>query len=252
MRIVVSIPAYNEEQNIRDVITRIPRSIVKDNDVTVSVVDDGSTDSTALVAKASGAEYITRHSANLGIAVAFKTGLDCALALDPDIIVNIDADGQFDPGEIPRLIQPIIERNADVVLGSRFLGRSTRGMPLVKRIGNLIVSNVVGIIIARKISDTQCGFRAMSVFAARKLKVSGLFTYTQEMILDLSFKRMSIVEVPVSVRYFKNRKSRVVKSVPGYTFRVLAVIMYTILRYFKWVLVAIVGFSTFAALFALL
>lgn len=232
MKIAVNIPAFNEEQQIGLVIKRIPRTMIEANEVLVLVVDDGSVDSTAENAKLAGADYILRHQSNLGVAHAFQSGIGRALDLDVDIIVNIDGDGQFDPEEIPNLIAPIIDDECDIALGSRFLDRNNLRIPISKRLGNRIISLIVSTLTGHRIRDTQCGFRALSKRAAENLVVSGIFTYTQEMILDLSFRRFRLREVPISVRYFPERESRVVKSMSRYAFKALGVLLIALVRHF--------------------
>jgi glycosyltransferase involved in cell wall biosynthesis len=244
---VVNIPAYNEERSIAAVIERIPRN-VNGCHVFVSVIDDGSKDLTSTVARNAGADYVHKFPKNMGVAWAFKIGLRCALAIGADIIVNIDADNQFDPEEIPKLAAPLIENQADVVLGSRFLDSSYRRIPTTKRIGNLAISWIVSILAVQRIRDTQCGFRALSKMAAETVTLSGFFTYTQEMILDLAFRRMRILEVPVTVRYFNERQSRVVKSIPSYTLKILGIILITTLRHLGAILLAILSVTIFSGI----
>ncbi len=232
MRILVTILAYNEEKLIPIVIRRIPRKLHRDYRVIIAVIDDGSHDRTSQVAVEAGADIVVKHKHNSGVGRAFGTALRCARVLNADILVNLDGDNQFNPEEIPQIIQPILEGRADVVLGSRFIGRTTRNIPVLKRIGNLVVSTIVSLFTRQRIRDTQCGFRALSCTAIEKFHPRGYFTYTQEMVLKFSFLRMSIMEVPVAVRYFNNRKSRVVNSIPQYTFKVLAVIMHTVFLHF--------------------
>lgn len=236
MKLIVTIPAFNEEERIANVIRNIPREIEGCTSVQVLVIDDGSTDATREVARNAGADHVIRHARNSGVVYAFKNGLKKAVELGADIVVNIDADGQFDPLEIPKLVDPIIHNKADVVLGSRFMDSSYPGIPLKKRIGNLIISRIVSIMSAKRIRDTQCGFRALSREASSRTCLSGIFTYTQEMIIDLSFKRMQFLEIPISVRYFEGRKSRVVKNIFKYTFKVLGVLLLSAVRRFKYTL----------------
>jgi len=222
VRLVVVIPAYNERDMIGRVVRGVPREAGGVDEVKVLVVDDGSTDGTAEVALEAGADVVVRHHRNMGLGVAFRTGVRKALELGADVIVTIDGDGQFDPGEIPKLVKPIVAGEADVVVGSRFLGGSPR-MPFVKRIGNRVVTSLVNFLVGSRFTDTQCGFRAYSREAALRLNVHSSFTYTQEVFIDLVSKGLRIVEVPVTVRYYKGRKSRVVRSPLLYGVRVLAI-----------------------------
>lgn len=232
MQIIVTIPAFNEEHQIASVIHKIPRKIL-DYEVKVLVVDDGSSDNTVEQAKLAGADYVYSHSQNLGVARTFMSCLQISQRMNADIVVNIDADNQFNPQEIPNLVEPIVNKQADVVLGSRFIDSSFRNIPLAKRVGNLIIGWIVSIIISQRIRDTQCGFRAMSKDAVKLIQLSGLFTYTQEMILALSFQRAIIIEIPISVKYFRGRKSRVVKSIPKYAFKSIGVILTRTLIHFR-------------------
>ncbi len=243
MRLAVIIPAYNEASKIGTVVASIPRSDPGVDHTEVIVVDDGSDDNTSEAARAAGADVVYRHRQNCGVVNAFASGVTIALHRGADIIVNIDADGQFDPDEIPRLITPIIDGKADVVLGSRLLGRAADSIPTIKRIGNQIVSAIVSVLVGRRIYDTQCGFRAMSRRAAEAMDLMRVFTYTQQMVMDLSLKRMRIVEMPVSVTYSKKRRSRVVKSIHSYTFKVVGVMLAVILRRFGLWLAVLFGLS---------
>ena len=234
MRIVVIVPSYNESASVGQVVRAIPRFITDNNDVRVIVVDDGSTDETSSVAHSAGADLVFKHKKNRGIAAAFKSGVRLAIQMGADIIVNIDADGQFFPEEIPMIISPILAGEADVVLGSRFADSETiRKIPLSKRIGNQLVTLLVSLMAGTRFTDTQCGFRAFSGRAAKELDVSGLFTYTQEMILDLVAKGFRVKEVPIKVRYFASRSSRVVVSLPRYASKVIGLILITLFRIHK-------------------
>jgi glycosyltransferase involved in cell wall biosynthesis len=231
MRVVVTIPAYNEALNIASVIRDIPRTIHENNEVLILVVDDGSEDQTARMARNAGADFVLRHRRNMGVAKAFKTAVRSALTSNPDVIVNIDADGQFNPNEIPKLVSPILLGQADLVLGSRFVEQNYGNMPVIKQIGNRIISLIVSYVLGTRIHDTQCGFRAFTKEAAQKMRITGLFTYTQEAILDLAFRGLRIREIPICVKYFQKRKSRVVTSVPTYTLKVLGNIAISIARH---------------------
>lgn len=229
MRIIVVIPAFNESANIDSVIARIPRKIVECNEVLVLVVDDGSVDNTAQVAQAAGADKVLRHPVNLGVGQTFADCIRGAIACNADIIASIDGDGQFDPHEIPSIVEPIINGCADVVIGSRFLTQDN-GIPVTKSMTNKLLSLLVSFLCGRRITDAQSGFRAMNRSAADSLELTGYFTYTQEMILDLMAKGFRIVEKPIRVRYFDSRKSRVVKSFPHYATRVSGLIMLAALK----------------------
>ena len=220
--IAVIIPAYNEEKTIAEVINNIPDFI----DKTV-VVDDCSTDKTGLKASEAGAKVITHH-VNQGVGAAFHSGVEYALDGSFDIMVNIDADGQFSPSDILRLIEPIIDGKADFVTASRFIDPShTPEMPWINRWGNKQMSRLISTLTRKRFYDVSCGFRAYSHDTLMKLNLVGRFTYTQETFLDLVFKDTRIKEVPIHVKYFKDRKSRVSGSIPRYMYRTLKIIFRT-------------------------
>lgn len=234
--LVVTIPAYNEEETIGDVIRGIPRDLY--DDVRVIVIDDGSRDNTVGEAKAAGADLIHRFKANRGLAQAFKKGIDLALEMGAEVIVNIDADGQYDPEEIPKLYTPIIEGKADVVLGSRFMGW-IEWMPRSKRIGNKIASKVTSFLTGTSLTDSQTGFRAFSREAALSFNVLSKYTYVQETIIQAALKGMTIMEVPIK---FKKRKgeSRLITSTWSYALRGGPIILrtyrdYNALRVFAFI-----------------
>ncbi|TXT54855.1 MAG: Family 2 glycosyl transferase [Candidatus Thorarchaeota archaeon] len=250
MKLIVVIPAFNEEQSIVSVVKGVPQEIKRIDTTEILVVDDGSLDRTAEFAKEAGANYVYKFRNNMGVVHAFQMGIDKALENGADIIVNIDADRQFNPSEIKNLVKPIVEGKADVVLGSRFIGRSYHQVPVKKRIGNLLISLLVSILSGKRIRDTQCGFRALTRDAAKRIKLTGLFTYTQEMILSLSFQRVKIVEVPISVKYYKNRSSRVVKNIPTYALKVIGIMISAIIQQFIFTLLGI-GFITITIILVL-
>ena len=225
MKLVVTIPAYNEEETVARVVTEIPRAIEGVDQVEVLVIDDGSSDGTVQQAKEAGADRVVSHTAKNGVGAAFSTGKDFALRMGADIIVTMDADGQFDPNDIPRLIEPILQGQADFVTGSRFLDRSLKPkMPWIKQMGNSLFTRIVNFLTGQKLADTQCGFRAYSCEAALRLNTFGDFTYTQEVLIDLLNKRMKVREVPVQVRQ-REGKSKVVTHWYSYGLKALVIAM---------------------------
>ncbi|RLI82891.1 glycosyltransferase family 2 protein [Archaeoglobales archaeon] len=197
-KIAVIIPAYNEERRIGSVIEGI-KSLKMDLDIIV--VDDGSIDETAKKAKELGAR-VCRHIVNRGVGAATKTGIYFALELGAELLVFIDADGQHNPKEIPKLIEPIARGEADVVLGSRFRG-DTSSMPLVKRFGNKILNFVVRLLYGVKYTDTQCGFRAISRDVALLMKKLDIerYGFLSEMLGEINKRKLRVVEVPVETIY---------------------------------------------------
>lgn len=224
-KVIVMIPAFNEEKTIGKVVKEIPREIKNVSEVKVLVMDDCSSDETARAAVEAGADYVFRHKKNRGLGENFKKGIEKALALGADVIVNIDADGQFNPKEIPRLIDPIITNGSDMVTGSRFLPESVvTGMPASKKFGNKKFSKLISKITGQKFTDTQCGFRAYSREAALRLTLQGKFTYTQEVFIDLAEKGIKIREVPITVKYFEKRNSLISGNLKRYGFKSLGII----------------------------
>lgn len=197
--VVVTIPAFNEAATVGKVIKAVPTEIAAVENIDIAVINDGSTDDTAKVAAEAGAKVIS-FSHNRGLGAAFGQGLQTALGLGADIIVNIDADGQFDPQDIPKLIEPIMAGRADMVTASRFVDCDLiPEMPWIKKWGNKRVANLVNKLAGQELHDVSCGFRAYSRDAALRVTLLGGHTYTHEIILDLAFRGLRIIEVPVKV-----------------------------------------------------
>jgi len=229
MKLVVSIPAYNEEETIGLVIKEIPRSIEGIDSIEVLIIDDGSTDKTAEVAKSAGADKVVSLKNNQGLSLAFRKGLETALKLGADIIVNIDADRQYNGKEIPRLIKPILDGKADIVLGSRFKGW-IEYMPFHKKVGNKIATWVTKFISGYPVSDSQTGFRAFTKEAVLRLNVLSNYTYVQETIIQAVNKNLTIVEVPVQFRK-REGKSRLIENIFIYAKKAGITILRTYLNY---------------------
>lgn len=215
LKLIITIPAYNEEDTIASVIHEIPRNIEGIDKVEIIVINDGSKDRTVEVAQEAGADRFVEFTTNKGLAVAFKEGFNAAIDSGADIIVNIDADGQYNALEIPKLIAPILEGKAEIVLGSRFLGTIEHMTPQ-KKIGNRIASYVVSLAARKYISDAQTGFRAFSRDAAMHLVINTGYTYTQETIVQATHKRLGIVEIPVEFRKRTGGESRLISNVFKY------------------------------------
>lgn len=256
--LVVMIPAFNEAKTIGRVIKLIPRKIKGIKKVKVLVVDDGSTDETVKEARKAKADRIVSFPSNKGLGIGFKTGIMNALKMGADVIVNIDADLQFNPKDIPELIKPIQSGEADMVSCSRFARKEFMPeMPWVKKIGNKIVTGIVNFSTGKKFTDTQCGFRAYSKEAALRLNLFGRFTYTQEVFLDLVNKGLRIKEVPLRVKGERAYgKSKVVSHWYSYGVKALLIIIrslrdYHPLKFFGSIglLVFLLGFLPGFALF---
>jgi len=184
MKLVVLIPAYNEEKNIEKTIQSIPRKIMGANEVRILVVNDGSTDNTVDCAANAGADKIVSHRQNSGVGAAFMTGIRNAIMMNAYIVVTVDADSQFDPNQIPELIIPILNHQADIVIGSRFKKETPKNIPRIKLFGNKLFSKLVSMVIGQKLTDTQTGLRAYSKECLLNISVANEFTYTQEVLLE--------------------------------------------------------------------
>jgi len=215
-RLLVVIPCLNEGATIAEVICAIPRQIPGISAVDVLIVDDGSADNTASEAARAGAAVL-KHPVNYGVGAAFQSAVDYAVKHKYDLMVNIDGDKQFNPLDIPQLVNPVLNGQAAMATASRFLNPATTvGIPYVKLIGNRMMSRLISHLVRLKYSDVSCGFRCYSREALLRLNLHGAFTYTQETFLDFAVKRLKIVEVPIRVEYFKDRKSRVAGSIWKY------------------------------------
>jgi len=202
----------------------IPKKISGIEKVSVLVVNDGSTDNTVEMAMNAGADNVVSHKTNMGVGAAFMTGIRNAISIGADIVVTIDADSQFSSNQIPELTIPILNDQLDVVIGSRFLEGRPEKISNIKFLGNKIFTRILSWTLNQKFTDTQTGFRAYSREALLGISVVNEFTYTQEVLIDLKFKNYRIGEVPAKVTYDDKRKSRVVKSIFGYTTKALNVI----------------------------
>jgi glycosyltransferase involved in cell wall biosynthesis len=216
MKLVVNLPAFNEADRIGETIKSIPRQLTGIDEVFVQVVDDGSKDQTAQVAREAGANFVHSHRINRGIGITFRTSVEKALRNGADIMVNIDADGQFNPNDISKLIRPILSGDVDMVSADRFSQSTAVNIPWEKNFLNRLAAWIIGKFMNTQIHDLTCGFRAYSREALLRLNLPGEFTYTQEVIIDLLGKNLKIKWIPVEVKYFPGRKSRVVRSVYRY------------------------------------
>lgn len=214
MKLIVQIPCLNEEATLPVTVRDIPRQIEGVDVVELLVIDDGSSDRTAEVARELGVEHIVRFRRNRGLAAAFAAGLDAALRLGADIIVNTDADNQYAGADIPRLIAPILAGQADVVVGDRQIDTIPHFSFTKKRLQKL-GSWVVRQASDTDIPDTTSGFRAYSREAALRLNVVSDYTYTLETIIQAGKQRLALTHVPVRTNP-KLRESRLIHSIPAY------------------------------------
>jgi len=222
MKLIIQIPCFNEEDSLPVTLASLPRKIEGIDSLEWLIVDDGSSDNTSIVAKECGVHHVIRHSRNMGLAKTFKTGLKACLELGADIIVNTDADNQYCSSCIPELIKPIIEKRAEMVIGSRPIV-SVEEFSKVKKILQKIGSWVVRIASNTDIPDAPSGFRAITRDCAMRLNIFNNYTYTLETIIQAGQKQIPVTSVPVKVNS-KLRESRLFKSIPSYVWRSLITI----------------------------
>jgi glycosyltransferase involved in cell wall biosynthesis len=223
MKLVVMIPAYNEEKSIAGVIREIPLQCEGVNSVEILLIDDGSTDSTVEQATKAGISKVIFHKEKQGYGRTFRDGLDAAIEMGADITVNIDADGQYNAGEISKLISPIVQNKADMVLGWRDI-KNLDFMPTGKKFGNRVATRVTRWLSGLPIVDAQTGFRAYSREAVMRLNLSGGYTHTQESIIQASYKNIKIEQIPAEFRP-RDGKSRLVAGLLSYATKAGATII---------------------------
>lgn len=225
-KIIIQIPCYNEEDSLPITLRNLPRELPGISKVEWLIVDDGSTDDTVRVAREAGVDHIVRHPINLGLARAFATALEACLMFGADIIVNTDADNQYDSRDIPALIEPILAGRADIVIGERPIA-STAHFSTLKKLLQKFGSYMVRVASNTAIPDAPSGFRAISRRAAMQMQVFSEHTYTLETIIQAGRKGLAIVSVPIHTNP-DIRKSRLIRSIGSY----VAQSALTILRIF--------------------
>ena len=228
MKLVILIPAYNEEKSIAEVINTIPKTFPNVHDIEVIVIDDGSSDKTAEIAKKNGATVFSMTQ-NKGLAKAISFGFSKSVERNADMLVILDADNQYDSKEITHLIDPLIQGKADIVLGDRQVKKLDH-MPIQKKIGNRLVSKVLSSIIGLKISDAQTGFRAFNREALTRLHIFSSFTYTQETLIQAKFKNLKTVEIPVTFRK-RHDKSRLISNIFTYAIKTISLVSSSVVFY---------------------
>jgi len=214
MKLIVQIPCFNEAEHLPDTLAAVPRSIDGIDVIEYLVIDDGSADGTSDVARRLGVHHIVRHRTNRGLAAAFRSGLERSLREGADIIVNTDADNQYDGRDIAALVGPIVGGEADIVVGDRGV-RDNQHFGPVKRSLQRIGSATVQRLSRTHISDAVSGFRALSREAAQRINITSDFSYTTEMLIQAGRKRMAIVSVPVRTNGAV-RPSRLFRSIPHF------------------------------------
>jgi glycosyltransferase involved in cell wall biosynthesis len=242
MKLIVQIPCYNEEHTLPGTIADIPRQIDGIDQVELMIIDDGSTDRTVEAAAQLGIDHIIINKKNLGLARTFRKGLDECLKRGADIIVNTDGDNQYYGGDIPKLVEPIVQAKADIVVGDRQTSTIPHFSPfkkLLQRVGSATVRRLSG----TDVTDTVSGFRAFSREAAIRINIVSPFSYTIENIIQAGKKHMAIASVPIRTNP-KTRESRLFKSIPKFIERQLSsmlrmYLMYQPLRFFAYIAIAL-------------
>jgi len=248
VKLVITIPALNEEQTLPKTLADLPKTVHGFDQVEWLLVDDGSEDRTSQVAREAGVQHIVRHPQRRGLAEAFSTALDAALRIGADVIVNTDADNQYSASSIEELVRPIVAGRADIVVGQR-VGRGVAAFSRSKKTLQRLGSAVVRTASATQIPDTTSGFRAYSREAALRLNVLGQYTYTLESLIQAGRSGLSVISLPVETNP-ATRRSRLFSSTPEYVVRSAAQIirayaMYEPLRTFLYLAaVAFIGGST--------
>ena len=217
MKLIIQIPCYNEEDSLPITLKAIPKEIKGIDKTEILIINDGSSDNTVRIAQDSGVHYIVNFSKNVGLARAFDAGLKACVRYGADIIVNLDADNQYCADDIEKLVEPIIEHRADIVIGARPINSIKHFSPvkkLLQKLGSFVMKKLSG----ADISDAPSGFRAFSREAAMKINIFDTYTYTMESIIQAQRKGLSILSVPIRVNA-DLRPSRLIKNNFTYIFR---------------------------------
>ncbi len=244
MKLIIQIPCYNEAGTLGIALAALPREVAGFDTVEWLIIDDGSEDETSSIAKKCGVDHVIRHTGNQGLARGFMTGLDACLRLGADVIVNTDADNQYNADDIPKLTAPILAGTAEIVVGARPIETIEHFSP-VKKLLQKLGSWVVRVASRTDIPDAPSGFRAMSRTAAQRLVVFNDYTYTLETIIQAGQKNIAITSVPIRVNE-DLRPSRLVKSIPSYIRRSVVTIVrifvvYRPFRFFGSIALVLLG-----------
>ena len=229
MKLIIQIPCFNEAPTLGIAIRALPRQVPGFDRVEWLVIDDGSSDDTAAIATALGVDHVVRHQANRGLATAVMTGLDACLGLGADVIVNTDADNQYEAADIPKLTAPIVDGQADMVVGARPIDE-TAHFSFVKKKLQRLGSWAVRMASKTEVADAPSGFRAISRQTAMRLNVFNAYTYTLETIIQTGLSNLRVVSVPIRTNE-DLRPSRLVKSISSYVRRSLVTILRVFLIY---------------------
>jgi glycosyltransferase involved in cell wall biosynthesis len=245
LKLIIQIPCYNEAATLATTLKELPRSVDGFDRVEWLIINDGSTDNTVEVAKVNGVDHIVSFTKNQGLARVFMVGLDACIKLGADVIVNTDADNQYDARDIPALTKPILDNKAELVVGARPISE-IKHFPLIKKQLQKLGSWVVRRASKTDIPDAPSGFRALSREAALRLNVFNDYTYTLETIIQAGQKNMAIVSVPVRVNK-DLRPSRLVKSIPSYLNKSISTIVRIFVVYKPFRFFATIGMVSLIA-----
>lgn len=244
MKLIIQIPCYNEEKSLPVTLKELPRKVKGFDTVEWLIIDDASTDNTVEAAKKYGVDHIVRLAKNQGLAKVFPAGLEACLKLGADVIVNTDADNQYNAGDITHLVRPILEGKAEMVIGARPIS-DIEHFSGIKKILQKLGSYVVRKISNTDIPDAPSGFRAISRDAAMQLQVFNTYTYTLETIIQAGRRNMAITSVPIRVNE-DLRPSRLVKSIPDYIKRSIITIFRIFIVYEPFKFFMTIGFILFS------
>ena len=239
MKLIIQIPCYNEEQTLPATVSDLPRQIEGIDTIEYLIINDGSKDNTIEVARECGVHHIISFKANRGLANAFASGIDACLRLGADIIVNTDADNQYCGADIKKLVQPILQDEAEIVIGERPISKIKHFSGTKKRMQKF-GSFVVRVASATKIPDAPSGFRAYTREAALRLNVINNYTYTLETIIQAGHNRIPMTSVPINTNK-ETRKSRLFKSTWTYIRRSMVVILRSMIMYRPLKIFALIG-----------
>lgn len=229
MKLIIQIPCYNEAETLTIALDALPKHIDGIDEIEYLVINDGSSDNTEQIARDWGVHYIVHFKRNLGLARGFMAGLDLALRQGADIIVNTDADNQYNADDIEKIVRPIIEKKADIVIGERPIDETEEFSPLKKKLQHL-GSWFVRLASHTDIPDAPSGFRAYSRHAAMRMNVNNEYTYTLETIVQAGRNKMAIMSVPIRTNP-ELRKSRLMKSMYGYIKKSVLTVFRSFLMY---------------------
>jgi glycosyltransferase involved in cell wall biosynthesis len=251
VKLIIQIPCYNEAETLPETVAALPKEISGIDKIEVLIIDDGSSDQTSVVAQSIGVDHVVRHPNNRGLAATFMTGLEACLARGADIIVNTDADNQYNADDIGKLVTPVLQGRADLVVGDRGVATVESFSPIkrqLQRLGSWVVGQAANL----NIPDATSGFRALSRNAALHTLVLNEYSYTLESLIQAGAKQLAVTYVPVSTND-PTRPSRLMRSTPHYLTNIVPTIirsytLYRPLRVFSTISAIMIGGGVFLGL----